>query len=95
MTPNSGFIMPRQIKMVIKLGMVYGMNSSERMSFLNGNFLSLNMMAIANPSEKVESTLINGKMKFQIMIRTNGPRKAGLVTKPDKVLETNHRAETR
>src|SRR4030067_1448182 len=49
------------------------------MSFLNGKDLSLNRTAMASPSEKFSSRLKKAKAKFQAMIRTRGPRKAGLV----------------
>ncbi len=76
--------MPRQMMMLIKAGMVYGMSSRERINFLSGKSLSLNMMAMASPSANVDRTLNVGKMKFHIIMRTRGPRSAGLVTKSVK-----------
>ena len=56
------------------------------MIFLNGKSFSLNMIAMARPSAKVDNTLTVGNIKFQIIIWTRGPRSAGLVTKSAKFL---------
>ena len=55
------------------------MINKERISFLKGKSLSLNMIAMASPSEKFNTKLKKAKAKFQVIIRANGPRKAGLV----------------
>src|SRR6266508_2023710 len=80
-TPNSEFNKPRHIMILINPGMVYGISKRERISFLNGNSLSLNIIAMASPNANVDSTLTVGKMKFQLTICTKGPRNAGLVAK--------------
>src|SRR5687768_1205457 len=81
MTPNSEFSIPRHMMILIKPGIVYGISKSERISFFKGKSLSLNIMAIASPKAKVDNTLTVGKIKFQVIIRTKGPRNAGLAAK--------------